>query len=181
MRKAGVLVVGLVFLVSLTLLAQSGALAKNKLQTGDTVTTETTTTTTTTEVTGKTKPPEGYEKGQKKGWGEGQTPPGWEKGQKKGWGEGQTPPGWNKMDQNQQNQWRKDRQNAHTEIQEVTIRYNISKQKRNEILAAFDDAIAGGMIINDAKGRLVSALNNKKQRRNLMVDTTQAVAELLRE
>lgn len=40
--------------------------------------------------------PGGFEKGEKKGWGESQVPPGWSKGQKKGWGEADLPPGLDK-------------------------------------------------------------------------------------
>lgn len=37
--------------------------------------------------------PSGFEKGEKKGWGESEVPPGWSHGEKKGWGEAGTPPG----------------------------------------------------------------------------------------
>lgn len=37
--------------------------------------------------------PGGFEKGEKKGWGESKVPPGWSKGEKKGWGEEEVPPG----------------------------------------------------------------------------------------
>lgn len=37
--------------------------------------------------------PGGFEKGEKKGWGESKTPPGWSKGEKKGWNDEGVPPG----------------------------------------------------------------------------------------
>lgn len=46
---------------------------------------------------GRTKGmPAGFEKGEKKGWGESSVPPGWGKGDKKGWGEASLPPGLEK-------------------------------------------------------------------------------------
>lgn len=40
------------------------------------------------------KPSGGFEKGEKKGWGDSKTPSGWEKGKKKGWHGEKTPPGF---------------------------------------------------------------------------------------
>lgn len=37
--------------------------------------------------------PGGFEKGEKKGWGESQVPPGWSHGKKKGWDDKKMPPG----------------------------------------------------------------------------------------
>lgn len=108
------------------------------------------------------------------------TPPGWSKGKKTGWGGGKYPPGWSKWDEKKRAKWRYDRTEAVTEIRHVCVMHKVSDKKRNEITEAFDEAIAGGLVINDARRKLVNALNDKKRRRGLMIDTTQSVLELLK-
>lgn len=109
-----------------------------------------------------------------------ETPPGWSRGKKTGWGGGAYPPGWSKWDKNRQIQWSSDRDRARGEIRIICDRYRISSAKRNEITNAFNQAIVGGLVINDATSRLTRALENEQSRRNIMIDTTQAVLELLR-
>lgn len=108
------------------------------------------------------------------------TPPGWQHGKKTGWHGGKYPPGWSKWDKQKQTIWIGDRDHSIDEINRVTILYKIPSPKRNEIADAFSQAIAGGLIINDAKDKLVHALNDEKSRKALMIDTTQSVLELLK-
>jgi len=108
------------------------------------------------------------------------TPPGWHHGKKTGWHGGKYPPGWSKWDKQKQTIWIGDRDHAFDEINRVTIVYKIPSPKRNEIADAFSEAIAGGLIINDAKDKLVGALKNEDSRKALMIDTTQSVLDLLR-
>lgn len=108
------------------------------------------------------------------------TPPGWQHGKKTGWHGGKYPPGWSKWDKKKQTQWIGDRDHAIDEIDRISITYKIPSPKRNEISDAFGQAIAGGLIINDAKDKLVGALKNGDSRKSLMIDTTQAVLDLLR-
>ena len=107
------------------------------------------------------------------------TPPGWSKGRKTGWGEGKYPPGWSKWNDKKKNGWRSDRTGALTDIDGVCVRYRIQEQKRNQISQAFDEAIAGGLIINEARKKLVTALQNADERRALMIDTSKSVLDLL--
>lgn len=108
------------------------------------------------------------------------TPPGWSKGKKTGWGSGKYPPGWSKWDKKKRTKWSNDRDEAVTDIRHVCTTYSITQIKRNEITEAFSEAIAGGLIINDARKKLVTALKDKERRRELMIDTTQSVLELLK-
>ncbi len=108
------------------------------------------------------------------------TPPGWSRGKKTGWGGEKYPPGWSKWDEKKRTKWRTDRTEAITEIRYVCVRHRVSDEKRNEITEAFGEAIAGGLVINDARKKLVNALNDKRRRRELMIDTTQSVLELLK-
>ena len=108
------------------------------------------------------------------------TPPGWSRGKKTGWGDGKYPPGWSKWGKNKKNRWRSDRAGALTDIDGVCVRYRIEERKRNQISQAFDEAIAGGLIINEARKKLVAALQNADERRALMIDTTKSVLDLLK-
>jgi hypothetical protein len=108
------------------------------------------------------------------------TPPGWQHGKKTGWHGGKYPPGWSKWDKKTQTKWIDDRDRAIQEISGVSVQYGISRTKRREINQAFCEAIAGGLMINDAKNKLVGALKDENSRKNLMIDTTQSVLELLR-
>lgn len=108
------------------------------------------------------------------------TPPGWQHGKKTGWHGGKYPPGWSKWDKQKQTRWIGDRDQAIHEINNVSIQYRIAESKRNEIDSAFGQAIAGGLIINDAKDKLVQALKDENSRKALMIDTTQSVLNLLK-
>jgi hypothetical protein len=108
------------------------------------------------------------------------TPPGWSKGQKTGWHGEKYPPGWTKWDEKKRTKWRTDRDEAVTEIGHVCVRYRVPETKRNEITEAFNEAIAGGLVVNDARNKLVTALENKEHRKELMIDTSQSVLELLK-
>ncbi len=108
------------------------------------------------------------------------TPPGWSHGKKTGWHGMPYPPGWAKWDKNKQNIWVTDRDRALDDIYVISTRYRIPQPKVNEITQAFGQAVAGGLIINDAKDKLVNALNNENSRKAMMIDTTQSVLELLK-
>jgi len=108
------------------------------------------------------------------------TPPGWSKGKKTGWGDGKYPPGWSKWDEKKKGKWKGDRTEALTEIDGVCVRHRLRAQKRNEISQAFDEAIAGGLIINESRKKLVRALNDPNERKALMIDTTKSVLDLLK-
>ena len=109
------------------------------------------------------------------------TPPGWSKGKKTGWRGSKYPPGWSKWNKNKKDKWVKDRDNAVEEIEVVFVEYQIPERKGNEILNAFEQAIIGGTMVYDAGNRLVTALKDEKQRKNLMIDTTQSVLELMKD
>jgi hypothetical protein len=108
------------------------------------------------------------------------TPPGWQHGKKTGWHGGKYPPGWSKWDKKKQSQWVGDRDHAVYEIRHLSTIYKIPSPKQNEITNAFNQAIAGGLIVNDAKDKLVNALKDENSRKGLMIDTTQSVLELLK-
>lgn len=108
------------------------------------------------------------------------TPPGWSRGKKTGWAGGKYPPGWSKWDGKKKEKWVYDRDEAQTEINRVCIRYRIEEPKRNQISEAFDEAIVGGMAIDGARRKLVSAIENKKDRKKIVADTFEAVSDLLR-
>jgi hypothetical protein len=108
------------------------------------------------------------------------TPPGWSHGKKTGWHGSKYPPGWSKWDEGKRKQWTGDRYRADEEIRVISNKYKIPHEKQNEITGAFNEAIAGGLVVNDAKNRLVNALENEASRKSLMIDTTQSVLELLK-
>lgn len=109
------------------------------------------------------------------------TPPGWSKGKKTGWHGSKYPPGWTKWDTNKQKKWTEERDGAADAVTETASRFNIPEAKQNEILNAFEQAIVGGVIINDAKDKLVEALQDENRRKNLLVDTSQRILELLKD
>lgn len=108
------------------------------------------------------------------------TPPGWSKGKKTGWHGMPYPPGWTKWDNKKQNAWVADRNRALDEIYGISIKYRMPNSKVDEITQAFGQAVAGGLVINDAKDKLVNALKNDETRKSLMINTTQSVLELLK-
>lgn len=107
------------------------------------------------------------------------TPPGWSRGKKTGWAGGQFPPGWSKWDEKKKEKWVSDRDQAQYEINRITVRYNITEKKRNEISEAFDQAIVGGKVIADSKDKLVSALKNSTSRKKIVADTFEAIHDIL--
>lgn len=120
----------------------------------------------------------GYSKGnQKKTAAE--TPPGWDKGKKTGWQGGKYPPGWSGWSKEKQKKWSSDRDEALTDIRRTCDRYRIRETKRNQISEAFDEAIAGGIAIDGARKKLVSALENTTDRKKILADTLEAVHDLL--
>ncbi|MBN1282349.1 MAG: hypothetical protein JXA24_01070 [Proteobacteria bacterium] len=114
------------------------------------------------------------------GQGAESTPPGWSRGKKTGWGDGKYPPGWSKWKEGRKAKWRGDRIAALDEIDSVCQRYRIREDRRSQIRQGFDEAIAGGLIIDDARKKLVSGLADSKQRKEFMVDTAQSVLEFLK-
>lgn len=108
------------------------------------------------------------------------TPYGWSRGKKKGWQGSSYPPGWSKWGKKKKDKWSADRNSSEQDINERLIRYRVEERKRNEILRAYDQAIVGGLAINEARKTMVSALKDEKTRRGLMIDTTQSVLNLLR-
>lgn len=107
-------------------------------------------------------------------------PHGWSQGKKKGWQGSSYPPGWSKWDKKKKERWTSDRDESEDEINEMLIRYKIQERKRNQILRAYDQAIVGGLAINDARKTMVDAIKDEKTRRGLMIDTAQSVLDLLR-
>lgn len=107
-------------------------------------------------------------------------PHGWSQGKKKGWQGSSYPPGWTKWDKNKQERWTVERNSSEDEINETLINYHITEYKRTEILRAYDQAIVGGLAINDARKTMISAIKDEKTRRGLMIDTAQSVMDLLR-
>jgi len=107
-------------------------------------------------------------------------PHGWSQGKKKGWQGSSYPPGWSKWDKKKQEKWAYERNSSEEEINAKLISYNVDVTKRTEILKAYDQAIVGGVAINEARKTMVTALKDEKTRRGLMIDTTQSVLDLLR-
>jgi len=108
------------------------------------------------------------------------TPPGWSRGRKTGWAGGKYPPGWSKWDEKKKDKWMYDRYEAQTEIERICVRYRIAEPKRNQISEAFDQAIVGGKIIDESRKKLISAIENSKDRKRIVADTFEAVSEILR-
>ncbi len=108
------------------------------------------------------------------------TPPGWSRGRKTGWAGGKYPPGWSKWDEKKKDRWMYDRYLAQTEIERICVRYRIEEPKRNQIAEAFDQAIVGGKVIDDSRKKLISAIENTKDRKKIVADTFEAVSQILR-
>ena len=107
-------------------------------------------------------------------------PHGWSQGKKKGWQGSSYPPGWSKMDKKKKEKWSAERNSSETEINQMLVNYQIAEVKRIEILRAYDQAILGGLAVNEASRAMISALKDGTTRRGLMIDTTQSVLDLLR-
>ena len=60
------------------------------------------------------------------------------------------------------------------------MRYKFPEPQSAQIVGAFDQAIAGGMAIDDARRRIVDGLKDGDMRRNFMIDAAQASLDLLR-
>lgn len=120
------------------------------------------------------------QKGKGSGKGSKSTPYGWSQGKKKGWQGSSYPPGWTKWDEKKKEKWSAERNESEDDINAKLISYNIDVTKRTEILKAYDQAIVGGLAINDASKTMITALRDAKTRRGLMIDTTQSVLDLLR-
>lgn len=110
----------------------------------------------------------------------GNTPHGWSRGKKTGWAGGKYPPGWSKWSDKQKNKWESDRNHAQYEISQVCVRYRLNDRTRNQIAEAFDEAIVGGKTIADSSKKLVDAIENEKDRKKIVADTMETVANILR-
>ncbi len=108
------------------------------------------------------------------------TPPGWSHGKKTGWQGMPYPPGWSKWDKKKQDGWVSDRDSALDEIQKVALSYKIPTKDVDQITSAFGQAVAGGLVIQDASKKLVDALKDDGERKKLMINTSQNVLELLK-
>lgn len=108
------------------------------------------------------------------------TPYGWSQGRKTGWRGGSYPPGWSKWDKKKQEEWRTYRVRSIEDIDTVLVRYQFPERQSSQIIGAFDQAIAGGMAIDDARRRLISGLKDSTTRRGLMIDAGKQALELLR-
>lgn len=107
-------------------------------------------------------------------------PHGWSQGKKKGWQGSSYPPGWTKWDKKKKDKWTVERNSSEDEINTMLIRYNIDVTKRTEVLRAYDQAILGGLAINEARKTMVDALKDESTRRGLMIDTAKSVLDLLK-
>jgi hypothetical protein len=107
-------------------------------------------------------------------------PPGWSKGKKTGWAGGKYPPGWSKWNDKQKDTWVYDRDHAQSEIDRICKQYRIQDRTRNKIAEAFDEAIVGGKAISDSSKKLIDAIENEKDRKKIVADTMETVADILR-
>lgn len=107
-------------------------------------------------------------------------PYGWSRGRKTGWRGGSVPPGWQKWDNDRRDDWRRDRVESLQNIDGYLIRYKFPEPQSEQIVSAFDRAIAGGMAINEARKKIVDGLKDGDSRRNLMIDAAQTSLDLLR-
>jgi len=107
-------------------------------------------------------------------------PHGWSQGKKTGWQGSSYPPGWTKWDKKKQEKWTVERNSSEEEIHRILVNYNINEVKRTEILRAYDQAIVGGLAINEASRTMIDALKDEKTRRGLLIDTTKSVLDLLK-
>jgi hypothetical protein len=107
------------------------------------------------------------------------TPPGWNRGKKTGWRGGKYPPGWSKWNDKKQIKWSTDRETAHTYITRTLVSYNIPSTTQNQIRNSFDDAILGGLLVNEARKKLISGLKDPTQRKLFMLNATKNVLDYL--
>ncbi len=108
------------------------------------------------------------------------TPPGWSHGKKTGWRGMPYPPGWSKWNSEQQTAWETNRNHALDEIAALANNYKIPTANVDAITQAFGQAVAGGIVINDARKKLVNALQDEGERKKLLINTSQNVLELLK-
>ncbi|MFH1654677.1 MAG: hypothetical protein ABIE74_11605 [Pseudomonadota bacterium] len=108
------------------------------------------------------------------------TPPGWSKGKKTGWGNKGYPPGYSKWNKEKKSKWDKNRVEAHDDIDGYLVRYRFNVKQRDEIQEAFEEAIVGGILINDAKDKIVDAMQDPNKRKRLMINTMQTALELMK-
>jgi hypothetical protein len=108
------------------------------------------------------------------------TPPGWSHGKKTGWRGMPYPPGWSKWDKEKQERWETDRNRSLDEIHVIAVGYKIPTPEVDRITQAFGQAVAGGLVINDAQKKLVNALQDENERKKLLINTTQNTLELLK-
>ena len=107
-------------------------------------------------------------------------PYGWSRGRKTGWRGGSYPPGWRKWDKDKQTEWKDERVESIEDIDTYLVRYEFPETQSARIVGAFDQAIAGGMAINEARKKIVDGLKDGDVRRNLMIDAAQESLNLLR-
>lgn len=108
------------------------------------------------------------------------TPPGWSKGKKVGWHNKGYPPGWSKWEKSKQDKWVADRDLAHAEVERYIVKYGVPEKNGDEIQQAIENVIASGMVINDAKNKIVDAMKDEKKRKLLMIDTMQTALEFMK-
>lgn len=108
------------------------------------------------------------------------TPPGWSRGRKVGWRGKDYPPGWSKWNEEERTEWMHERDEAVRIIDNEMHHYHFTTHQSYEVIGAFDNAVAGGMAINDARKKLISGIKDSSTRKNLMIDGAQTALELLR-
>lgn len=107
------------------------------------------------------------------------TPPGWDQGKKTGWNGGSVPPGWQKWDEKTRTKWQNDRVAAANEILAAANTYRFPQTARSQILDGFSQAIVGGVMINDAKDKIIGAMKDDTQRKLLMLNSLQTTIQIL--
>jgi len=107
-------------------------------------------------------------------------PYGWSQGKKRGWQGSSYPPGWTKWEKKKRERWTTERDSSEDEINRVLINYHIEEYKRTEILRAYDQAVVGGLAVDQARRTMVRALKDEKTRRGLLIDTAKSVLDLFR-
>ena len=111
--------------------------------------------------------------------GKKETPPGWDQGNKTGWQGGSVPPGWQKWDDKTRTKWQNDRVAATNEIMAVAANYKMPPTAQSQILNGFSQAIVGGILINDAKDKIIGAMKDDTQRKLLMLNSLQTTLQIL--
>ena len=107
-------------------------------------------------------------------------PYGWSRGRKTGWRGGSYPPGWSKWNGDKREEWKEDRVESVQRIDTYLVRYEFPERQSEQVVGSFDQAIAGGMAINEASRKIISGLKDGDMRRNLMIDAAQTSLDLLR-